>query len=58
MSGFVIHNNWEEFLAMLHVVKPHAIQFRHVVIIQGIKDLPAILATANQSHLTQSTQLV
>jgi hypothetical protein len=43
---------------MLHVVKPHAIQFRHVVIIQGIKDLPAILATANQSHLTQPAQLV
>lgn len=43
---------------MLHVIETHAIEFRHMVIIQGVKHLSPLLATAHEAHLTQSAQLM
>ena len=43
---------------MFYVLQPEAIEFCHVIVIESIKDLPPILAAANEPQLTQSTQLV
>jgi hypothetical protein len=43
---------------MLHMIKPHAIEFGDVVIVQAIKDLSSILATAHKPHVTQPAQLM
>lgn len=51
--------SWETILSsMLHVIEPHPIKFRDVVIIEGIIDLPSILAATHQFHLAQSAQLM
>ena len=43
---------------MLHVIKTHAIEFRNMVIVKRIIDLPPLLAGTDQFHMPQSTQLM
>ena len=43
---------------MRYVVESHAIELRHMVIVQSIVNLPSILAAAYKPHLTQSAQLM
>src|SRR5688572_4800208 len=45
-------------LSMIHMLKPQAIQFRHVVIIERIINLPSIFTAAQKPHLAQSSQLM
>lgn len=43
---------------MLDMIEPQAIELTDMVIVESIIDLPPTLATANQPHLPQSTQLM
>jgi len=43
---------------MLNVIQPLPEQSRHVVIIQHVEDLSALLARSNQSHLSQPSQMM
>jgi hypothetical protein len=37
---------------MFYVFQPKAIEFRHVIVIESIKDLPPVFATADEPQLT------
>ena len=43
---------------MIYVLEPKAIEFCNVVIIERVKDLAPVLATAHEAQLAQSAQLV
>ena len=43
---------------MFDVLKPEAVEFCHMVVVERIKDLPPILAGADQPQLAQSAQLM
>jgi hypothetical protein len=45
-------------LSVFHVLKSQTIELRHVIIVESVKDLAPIFATAHQAQLAQSTQLV
>jgi hypothetical protein len=40
------------------MVKAEAVQLYHVIVVEGVKDLAPILATAHQAQLAQPAQLV
>jgi len=40
------------------MIEPKAIKFRHMVIVKSVVDLPPIFATAHETHMAQSAQLM